>query len=484
METISPRDLALIFFKHVWAVAAILLLTMVGTAIYLYGFRQSVYDVNAKILVKPSESQQPPASLIDSAAPEVNYHFDDTGPEIALFQSHEVIGAVVDKFHLDDDSIPPPDPGIFSHIRYGYKSVKRFCTDAVSNLMIAVGLKERLSKREIAIAQLDKDFVTAAAKDTNIVELHVLLPSRQGSGEILNDWIAEYQRFRLDVYKGEAGNNVFRQQVEDSRQKLIHKEDELRSFDDTYKLSDPLREEQVLLEQIAHSEEGLQDAQIAAAQVDDRLQAFQREQSHPEPQFLVMASPERDTLLGNILLDLEALERERDKLRLTDLDSSERMQNNRTQFTELLASAVAHLQSLAKQRHDEVSDRKQAVSTLHDRLSVVHDKLTDEGRLRRDASVDEAEYVIVEKRYAEALANTGLRAANAGDVVVVSPAVDPLAPSGTRKSIIFGIALVAGILVALAWITVAEFFDDRIYTAKAAERVMGARVLVLEETAR
>jgi uncharacterized protein involved in exopolysaccharide biosynthesis len=483
VETVSLRDLAFIFFKHAWSVLGIVIVTLLGTAIYLYGFHKNVYDVSAKIMVRPAEAQQPPTALVDSAAPEVNYHFDDTGPEIAIFQSHEVVGAVVDKFHLDDDSIPPPNPGIFSHVKWAYKVSKRFVTDTVSNVLIAVGLKERLSKREIAIDLLNKAFVTSAAKDTNVIDLHALLPARENSGAILNEWIAEYQRFRLEIYRGEAGSNFFGQQALAARQKLTQAEDSLRTFDDTYKLSDPAREEQILLDEIARAEGALEDTQIAARQVDDRLEAFQREQSHPDPQFLVMASPERDSLLGSILLDLENLERERDKLRLTDLDSSERMQNNRAQFRELLASAVAHLQSIAKQRHDEVADRAQAVAALHERLSIVHDKQTDQSRLRRDVSVDETEYTFVQKRYQEAQADAGLRAANVGDVVVVSSAVDPLAPSGTRKSIVFGIALVAGLLVALAWITIAEFFDDGVYSTKTAERVLGSRVLNIPEAA-
>ena len=483
VETVSVRDLALIFFKHAWSVLAILVLTLAGTAIYLYGFRETVYDVTAKILVRPAEAQQPPTSLIDSAAPEVNYHFDDTGPEIALFQSRDVMGAVVDKYHLDDDSIAPPNPGVFSHLKYGYKVTKRFFTDLVNNALIAIGLKERLSKREIAISRLDKAFVTAAARDTNILELHVLFPDRKGAGEILNDWIEEYQRYRLEVYKGEAGSSVFKQQVQDARQKLLHAEDALRQFDDTYDLSDPAREEQILLDENARAEGSLEEAQIAAKQVDDRLAAFLQEQSHPNPEFLVMASPERDSLLSSILLDLENLDRQRDQLRLTDLDSSERIQNNRAQFRALLASAVALLQSQAKQRHDEVGGRSQVVSALRERLRIVHDKQTDQGRLKRDAAVDESEFTMVEKRYEEALANAGLRAANTGDVVVISPAVDPLAPSGTRKSVIFAIALVAGILVSLAWITIAEFFDDGIYTPKVAERVLGSRVHTITEVA-
>ena len=481
VEAVSLRDLALIFFKHARSVAAILILTLVGTAVYVYGFRHDVYDVSAKILVRPAQAQSPPASMVESAAPEVNYHFDDTGPEIALFQSHEVVGAVVDHFHLDDDSIPPPKPGIFSHLRYIYKVSKHYVSDAYSNLLIAVGLKERLSRREIAISQLGEAFVTSAAKDTNIIDLHVLFPARKDSGAILNEWIAEYQSFRLKVYQGESGSGFFEKQTEAARQKLLTDEDTLRKFDDTYKLSDPAREEQILLDEIARAEQGLEDAQIAARQVEDRLDAFHREQTHADPQFLVMASPERDSLLSSILLDLENLQREQDRLRLTDLDSSERMQNNRAQFHELLASAVAHLQSLAKQRRDEVTDRTQVVAGLRERLSVVHDKQTDQGRLRRDVAVDESEYTYVEKRYQAALADSRLRAANTGDVVVISSAVDPLAPTGTRKYVIFLVALVAGVLVSLAWITVAEFFDDGIYTPKVVERALGTRVITVAE---
>jgi capsular polysaccharide biosynthesis protein len=46
-----------------------------------------------------------------------------------------------------------------------------------------------------------------------------------------------------------------------------------------------------------------------------------------------------------------------------------------------------------------------------------------------------------------------------------------------RKTTILGLALLAAVLAALSWVTVAEFFDNRVYRIEELEKIVPVRVL-------
>jgi capsular polysaccharide biosynthesis protein len=71
-----------------------------------------------------------------------------------------------------------------------------------------------------------------------------------------------------------------------------------------------------------------------------------------------------------------------------------------------------------------------------------------------------------------------------GNVVIVERATDPLAPYGVRKLTLLGIAFALIVCAALAWITIAEFFDHGVYTAATLQEQVDAPVLAVVPSSR
>jgi len=480
----TGRDLALVFFKRKWTAIFIVIVTILAMAGYMFLIREDSYQVTARLMVRGAQSQEPPPNLSDNAMAIGGYRFQEVGSEAEILESTELVKRIVDQFHMDQpDTDKPPEQGLLRKTRYYLKAAMRKIRDGYSELMISFGLKERLSRREQAIAQLQKGFSATPVKDTNVILLTLDLPVRVGSSDVLNAWIELYQRFRAEIYRGRTGQEFFLDEMNQAKAQLTTAEDAVRSFDGQNQLSDPAKEEQVLLDRLALAQQNLREAQIAQQQVEGRLGAFSKEATKPDPQFVVLGSGERDTLLSGLLMDLAGLQRERERLRLTDLDSSSRIVNNRAQFDQLLEMATKHLNSLLEQRKEETAVRTNAVKEISDRLQSVHFLQTEQSRLRRNIVTTEAEYMTFVKRYEDAKATAGLDQARTGQVAVVASAIDPLTPAGIRKSYLLLAALAGGIFIALFWITLAEFLDNGVYTPAHLENILNAPVIAIPERA-
>jgi uncharacterized protein involved in exopolysaccharide biosynthesis len=472
----TARDLALVFFKRKWTAMSIVIVTFLATAFYLFLIRADSYRVTARLMVRGSQSQEPPPNLSDTSMAVGGYRFQEVGAEAEILQSTDIVERIVDRFHMDQPvKLTPP--------AYYLKSTMRRMRDDWSEWAISAGLKERLSPREQAVAELQKNFSAVPVKDTNVILLSLNLPYRMDASKVLNAWIEIYQRFREEIYRGRTGQEFFLDELSQSKTKLTAAEDAERGFDGRNQLSDPAREEQVLLEQLALAQQSLREARIAQQQVEGRVEAFAKEAGKTDPQFVVLGSGERDTLLSGLLMDLAALQRDRERLRLTDLDSSTRIVNNRAQFQQMLDMATRHLDSILQQRREETAIRAAAVRDIGERLQSVHFLQTEQSRLKRNVATTEAEYLAFMKRYEEARATAGLDRARIGQVAVVASAIDPLTPAGVGKSYILLAALAAGILVALLWLTLAEFFDNGVYTTAHLENILNAPVIAVPDRA-
>ena len=474
----SARDIALVFFKRKWSAIAIVMVALLATSFWMFFIREETYQVSAEIMVRGAQAQEPPPNLSDANMALGGYRFQEVGPEAQILASTELASRIVDRFHMDQPSELLQGPGTLGAIRFHLKEKVRGWKAWYRETMISIGFKERLSPREEAIAGIRKAFSAVPVKDTNIIALKLSLPVRKGSSEVLNAWIELYQQYRAEIYLGRAGQDFFQDRVAQANANLAAAEDQLRSFDGHNRLSDPSKEEQVLLEQVANAERSYQEAQIAQQQVETRIAAFAKEAGKPDPAFVVLGSGEKDTLIGDLLIQLATLERERERLRLTDLDTSPRIENNRAQFQEVLEMATKHLNAVLDQRKRETMERSVALRGLQSRLAAVHSLGIDQTRLKRNIAKGEIEYMALSKRYNEARATSELDQSKIGQVAVISRAVDPMMPAGTPKFYLLLAALIGGILLALLWITLAEFFDDGIYTASALENKLHAPVIL------
>src|SRR5271157_362263 len=325
----SIRDLVFVLFKRKWSVVAILVMTMVGAVVWLWFIREDSYAVTAKILVKLGKEQAPPTTLVGSNPEVIGYRTTEVNSEIDIFQSTELIGRVVDRLGLDKPRPPAPVPTkLIPLIRYEGKRLVREFKDWQDELLITLGLRERLSPREKVIAQFQAGLTGTPQRDSNVFVAQLKLPERVGSSIIMKALLDDYQIFRARVYEGQ-GADVFLEQLTRTGKALEEAEQNQQNFENAWDITAFPKQEEVLIEQIARARNVLKDAESAYQESAFKVENLEHELRKPEPNFGSLGEFDRESFSGTILRQLSDLERDRERLRTTDLDSSERLQSNR-----------------------------------------------------------------------------------------------------------------------------------------------------------
>lgn len=466
----SLRDLAFILFKRKWSVLIIISAAMISAVVWLWFIRDDQYEVSAKVLVKIGYEQSSSPTVFGERPSILGQRSQDVNSEIDILQSTDLIENIVDHFRLDRPLQQPVPEGVVPRTRYEVKKIIREIKDLLEELLIRLGLKERLTPREKAIFMIQKGLSISAARDSNIIIAKLKFPMRQGASTILNTLLDFYQSFRLKAFQDPGIVQFLSTQVGDSQRKLDDAEEELRSFEMVSNIISIEPQEEVLLRQIADAKSTLAEAEIAFNEASYKVTRLEKELKAEEPNFARLGSFSKDSFPERLVFELSVLQKERERLRMSYLDSSVQIQNNRDQFKSILSLLTSNLHSVLAERKATYESRKKILFELQDKLDALHNKVKGWKELKRNVQVLEDEYIAFRKKLKEGSSTSAMEHSKIGNVAVVQHAMDPLMPSGMRKLTLLGLSSFFALFAALVWVSLAEFFDHNVYAADALEK--------------
>jgi uncharacterized protein involved in exopolysaccharide biosynthesis len=482
----SVRDLVFILFKWKWSLFGVVAVGLCGAVVWLWVIRDPAYELTAKVLVKIGYEQAPPATnLTDRVTPVIGERLQDINTEVDILQNTELIAQLVDRLQLDVPAPPVPYPdGFVARARWHVRDTMTRFKEWQNDVLIGLGLRPQLTRRESVIAMLKDGLLVLPQPDSNVIAAHMFVPVREGSSVILNTLLDLYLSYRLKVWKGEGAVEFFEANVLETERQLREAEEALRQFDEAWDVPALNHQRQVLQLAISDARAEARDAEIAYREAAGREERLLRELTAPEPVFATVGAFEQGSFPETLLTQLSQLRREREQLRLTELDGSRRLQNNQAQFDLVLAQVAAHVRAIVADRQRVYEARAAALAALETQLREVPAKETERHALQRRASEIEEAYLMYREKQRETDAIAQLESQRIGNVVIIERATDPLRPAGTRKLTLLAASAAVILFVALAWVAVAEFFDHRIYSAEALERELGVPVIGVVPAAR
>lgn len=475
----SARDLVFILFKRKTALLTLVLAGLLATLFWLTIIRDQAYEVTAKILMKIGADQANPATMLDRPPTVMSYFAQVVNSELDILQSSAVIAQVVDYFHMDQPAPVVVPKGVFARIRFETKRAIRWVRDLLDEGLIAMGVRERVSKREFAIMQLQQGLAVEAQHESNVIVAKLALPNREGSGMVLNKLLELYQEFRRNAFRDEGAVAFFQQRLAKSQEELRTAEDELAQFESTHHIVLLVKQKENLLSRIASVDAALAQAKTAQQEASAKVTRFEAAARKPAPDFGTLGEFAQESFPSKLMVELADLKREREQLRMQELEGGVRTENNHQQFDALLGVLGSNLRAVEAERRAVRGDRDRELSQLERQLDALHDEETAWNELRRRVNVLESAYLFDRKKLDEATASAEIEDRRIGNVAVIQPAMDAVIPAGMRKTTLFALALVSTLMAALGWVTLVEFFDHRFYTADALERHLGVPVLAV-----
>jgi uncharacterized protein involved in exopolysaccharide biosynthesis len=473
----SALDLFYVLFKWKWSILTIVTVAMLGVSAWLFLLRGDLYVTESKLLVKIGSELAPPSTVLGERPQLVDYFSNDVKSEADILSSTELVAQLVDQFGFDKPTVAPLPQGLLPRVKYYAKKVSRMIGDFVDERMISLGLRERLSPREKAIAALSKGLLVKVSEGSNVVIADMALPARKNAGEVLNAHVDNYLRFRTQVYR-DRGNDFFRKVMGEKNNQLSAAEAELQAFENSSNISSQAKQVDVLLDQISTAERTRNESAAAFNETQAKVDRLNAELKQPDPDLASLGSFDSSPFQRGLMTDLAQLEKKRQEMRLTELDNSERIQNVRAQYQALAQMLEGNLRSVAAERQKDATVRSAEVESLQRRLADLHQRQRHWLDLKRQVQSLEDDYLFYRKKLEESTASSAsLEQERTGNVVVIQRASDPLQPAGMRKILVLGIALIVAICAALVFAAIGEFFDHRIYMREQLERALNVPVI-------
>ena len=411
----SLRDLTIILFKRKWSIVTIILATMLGSVVYLFLMRGDVYQVTAQILVKLGQEQAAPPTMIGKRVNIVVQLDHAVNAEIAILQSTQLIEKLVDHLQLDK---PPPKrlrpPGWLGGLRYDVKALVKQLKQWKTDLKIYLGLQEKLTPREQMVALLDGALHVEAAHRSNVVVATLYVPIRQGSSTILNTLLDLYLTFRPKIYQDPSAVDFFKDQVRGSLERLEKSQRALHEFETATDII-PLEEQRsIILREIARARAAFQTATLEVEDAASKVANLERELTKSEPDFAALGEFGPNSFPESIQRQLTDLQREREQMRMIELDDGIRIRNNRDQFTALMSVLSSHLRSVFSHKTEMLKSRKRPLDSLKRSLKALHDEAVTWRSLVRQVELDEQDYRFHKTKLQESTAVSGARGGQRG----------------------------------------------------------------------
>ena len=474
----SLRDLLFVVFKRRWSVLVIVAGGVMGVLFWMILIREETYEATARILVKIGHEQSNASNVALPSLLITGERIQDVNSEVEILTSTDLLQQLIDDFGLDQPKPPnPPPPRLVPRIRYEIRRVMAWFRGWKDRILIMVGFKEQFTLRESALVELRQRLVVEPGRNSNVITVRLRVGQRQNAGALLNGLLNRYLTFRLGIYRQSGAEGFFQRAVEQKSEALREAEQDLRAFENQWDISAIEKQKEVLLTQIAEAQADSTNAEIEFREASERVLRSEAEMNSDEPDVATIGSFSANSFPANLLAQLAELQREREGLRMTELDSGMRISNNRKQFNVLMEMLTVHLKSALSEKRDVYEKRTSVLKELEAKVSSLKAKETEWTSLKRKVQVSEHSFFTFREKMENAVATASLEEQNIVSVAVLERPIDPLMPLGMSKLRILGLTIILTLFAAVAWLSVAEYLDHHVFTAADIEKHVGSPVL-------
>lgn len=497
LPIISIRDIVEVIFRHMLAIVLILGLSVFGSVGYVMLVTPS-YVSEVKVLVRIGREKLAPLTL--GTEPTSNFLFNErvenTNDQIEILRNPAMMAKVFPTLrdrYLEMAAMtqqkPPPET-ILQWAKYIFSQAKDMAKDAADWVMAMakeplylLGISQRPTPEEMLFEQFRASFWATFIKETNVIVLSFAWSDPHFAAFALNAYVDTYRREHVRVLSDLSGAVAFYDaQAERTDRELTRVNQEIDRYLADERLMDPVSEKQLALALINTLERQQSDARITEQQTKARLASFQRKY-HETDEWLETPGIAQVTLSG--MADLDARHGElltRRNALLTQLRPTAREVKNLD--AEIAALRTAKLNGLMNYLTDRLANEQEE-------QRVVSAKLDEQRERLERLNVVTARYSTMQDRrdqlqnqlksYRKQIEGLGVHQAlneqNFASIAVLNQATPASRPSVPRKGMIVGLAALFGLLFAVSYVILREFFDNSFANERDVSQGLGLPVV-------
>lgn len=477
LPDVSLRDLAAPLFRRFWTVLGIVVAAVLLAGVHVFLIRGDAWMAEAKILVRLGQEQAPlPTMLADRQA------FVATTPghvnsEIELIRSRDLIALAVDRIDLTP-APPPPAEGLVARAKQALRGAMRAVREGVSEAMLAIGLGTRLTPREAAIEALSGALIVDSQPNSNIVTARLVWGAREVPEAALRLVLDLYFETRAAMFQGRQAVEFFTERRRETAARLAEAEAALAAFERAQAIAVPEDQRAALQRRLAEAETGIDAARLdleLAAIALRQLEASEAATDETRSGVALAGNPLQQAIAAE-LASLGARSAGA-QTALAAQDAAVRRQ--RAEIAALSRQLAEQVRATHDQRQRVLATREALRDAIAADLAALQAALPEWQALRREVESARRAFEFNDGKLNDALSVAALEEARIGNVQLVQRPTLRATPVGLRKSVALALAGALGVMLALAWVTAAAFFDRRLHEAADVARHLGLPVLAV-----
>lgn len=476
---ISLRELAFIGFKRKWSILIVIFTTIVSVLAYVTLIASPQYEAVSKLMVRIGQESAPPPTFLGEQSVVIDQTRAYAASEIDILTSSELITKLIRELDLANLPQPPVPDTLFGQIRYYTKEVFRTVSGWINEGLIAIGFRTRLTPEEHFFTLFKNSLNVQSSIESTVITADLTLPYRDVVAVALNRLIDLYLEFRRELYHGDTAVAFFRQRTDEALKQLQTVEDKLSRFEDESGIR-LLKEQKVtLLEALSAAEEETAQAHVALLIAQEKVSRLEAAKTGNGRDFAGLGDFAEGSIGHQLVLQLTDAEQKRQDLLFSQSAQSPALRRAEANIDRLLSMLGAHLQSVLDERQAVYQAKRSRQEDLQNQLDSLHQaEVTWKADVREVESAEKT-YKFNNDKLEEALAVEALEEARIGNVLVIQEARTPAQPVGLSKALLLTVATIFGIIAAICWAALQEFFDHRVFTVEELARRMNAPALAV-----
>ncbi|MBI5672542.1 MAG: GumC family protein [Nitrospirae bacterium] len=513
-SSVSLRDVLFVLFWHRTTILLIACAVFGGVLVGLFLWEES-YEARASILVKLGRQGMtlnavlPPSSQ-QSGIP-VGVRKEDVNSEIEILQNRALIEQAVTKLGPEfffPESQPPEAliPWVKYMVKQGLGNVRK----GITEVLIAVDLKTRISPREQAILSVQDGLAAKVIRDSDVIELIFKWGSPELAQATLEALVALYLERHVETHRSSEAPAFLHKQVETIKARLQDSEEKLEALKKKQNITNFGDQQKFLLGETTKVKALLKQAETEQAEISSKLTQL-RDRLKSQPEYIEVTKDQaRNTLLDSLkqrLLDLE-MEKMKQEARFESTSRPVREVEDKIQevksrlsqeSTRVMDRVTTGLNVVYQETRKDMLLSEVALIALQVKRETLFNHLgayTKElgqlqsydmelNRLQRQIKLDEESFVLYKRKLEESEISTLLDTEKVVNVRVVEPALAGAVPvNQKKKSLILLLGGVVSLFVGVCGAYFLEYIDHSLRSPEHVTRYLGLRVLASVEEAK
>lgn len=477
LPAISLNELAELVFRRIWSAVAIVTLAVVFAGGYAFLIRGDTWVAEAKILVRLGQEQAPLPTMLADRQALIATTPSHVNSEMELIRSRDLIARLVERIDLTPAPRPVPT-SLFGRLREGLRGAWVGAREALDEFLIAIGLRPRLTPQQAAIEAIAGSLLLTAAPNSNVISARVFWSDRALPEPLLRDLLDLYFEMRGAMFQGSQAVAFFSDRRRDTSQRLQDSEAALAVFERANGIFNPDEQRSTLHRRLAEADTAMQAATLEldlSRTAMDQLQAAQAAGDESLSGVALAGNPLQQTLATELATLGARSAGSQTTLNPQDVN----VRRQRAEMAALSRQLTEQVRATLAQRRQQLDARERQRAAIQQELDALQADLPRWYELRRDVDSARRAYEFNDNKLNDALSVAALEDARIGNVQLVQRPAANAAPVGMRKMSLIVLSAAVGVVLALAWIVVRSFFDQRLYGRRDVESRLGLRVLAV-----